>query len=256
MKEKMKRALLFTVAMLPFAAIGGYFTGKYAFASYTKDMQELILSQVGSVELLAVVSMIQSVMYAAFCGFVGYLLADRTGLVKAFRLRKEFFIKTLCAALICGVLFSLDYWIFGKAIPPVAASYESGLLVHSVDNWLASVFYGGIVEELMLRWFLMSFVVWVLWKLIYKKAAKEEIPQRIFWMANILCALLFAAGHLPATVSMFGELTPLILLRCFLLNGSFGIVFGRLYQKYGIQYAFVGHMGTHIIAKVIWSIFI
>ncbi|MGB4004952.1 MAG: CPBP family glutamic-type intramembrane protease, partial [Halanaerobiales bacterium] len=66
----------------------------------------------------------------------------------------------------------------------------------------------------------------------------------------------FAAGHLPATVTIFGELTPLILFRCFLLNGAFGLFFGWLYYKYGIQYAMISHAMLHIVSKFIWSVFI
>lgn len=68
--------------------------------------------------------------------------------------------------------------------------------------------------------------------------------------------LLFAEGHLPATITMFGALTPLVLLRCFLLNGGLGLAFGWLYRKYGIQYAMIGHAGTHIISKLIWLVLI
>jgi len=75
-------------------------------------------------------------------------------------------------------------------------------------------------------------------------------------VANVLAAVIFAAGHLPATINIFGSLTPLLIFRCFLLNGSFGIVFGWLYQKYGIQYAMLGHMGFHIVSKVIWLVLV
>lgn len=49
---------------------------------------------------------------------------------------------------------------------------------------------------------------------------------------------------------------PLLLLRCFLLNGGFGLMFGRIYRKYGIQYAMVSHAVLHIVSKSIWLIFI
>ena len=99
-------------------------------------------------------------------------------------------------------------------------------------------------------------VPFVFWKVFCRKAAKEEIPEGIFIVANILCAMVFAAGHLPATVSMFGGLTPLVVFRCFLLNGALGMVFGWLYRKYGIVYSCIGHMGTHIISKLIWLLFL
>ena len=68
-------------------------------------------------------------------------------------------------------------------------------------------------------------------------------------------AILFAAGHLPATV-MTMELTPVVLIRCFALNGAFGLAFGRLYRKHGIQYAMLAHAGVHIVSKLIWILFI
>jgi hypothetical protein len=103
---------------------------------------------------------------------------------------------------------------------------------------------------------MMSIVVLILWKVFCKKYSKDEIPTAVYVIANVICAVLFAAGHLPATVAMFGELTGLILVRCFLLNGVFGFGFGELYRRYGIQYAFVGHMGTHIVSKLVWLLFV
>ena len=251
-KDTIKSAVKFAAILIPFAAVGGFFTGKYAYASYSQDIQQMILEQIGDVNTLAVITAVQSVMYTVFCTVFGYILAEKTGLLKLIKYEKDKLIKTVLSAVICGIIFSLDYWVFGSFIPQVAASYDSGLLYKNADNWISSVLYGGIVEELMLRFFMMSLVAFIIWKLFFKKYMKEEIPVKIFVIANIICALLFAAGHLPATLSMFGELSFIILFRCFLLNGGVGFVFGELYRRYGIQYAFVGHMGTHIVSKLIW----
>ncbi len=256
MKATIKKSLKFAIFLIPFAAIGGYFTGKYAYQSYTADIQQMILEQVGSVEALALVSMTQSVMYAVFCTILGCLLAEKVGLMKSLRYEKEELVKSTFIAIGCGIFFALDYWTFGKVIPEVAASYGSEITIRNVDNWIASIFYGGIVEELLLRLFLMSLVAFIIWKLLYKKCTKDDIPSIVFVGANVICGLIFAAGHLPATISTFGGLSFLIVVRCFLLNGALGIVFGELYRRYGIQYAFVGHMGAHIISKLIWILFI
>ena len=73
--------------------------------------------------------------------------------------------------------------------------------------------------------------------------------------ANVMAAILFATGHLPATAVMMG-ITPMILFRCFLLNGGFGLLFGWLYRKYGLRYAMLAHGGCHVISKLIWILFI
>jgi len=116
------------------------------------------------------------------------------------------------------------------------------------------VLYGGIVEEIMMRLFLMSLLAWLGWKIFFRR--REKPPVGVIAAANVIAALLFAAGHLPATAMIFGTLTPLILLRCFLLNGGFGLFFGWLYRRYGIQYAILGHMLAHMVSKLIWAWFV
>ena len=73
--------------------------------------------------------------------------------------------------------------------------------------------------------------------------------------ANVIAALLFAAGHLPATFQLLGN-SPLIIFRCFLLNGGLGFLFGELYRKYGLRYAMIAHGGCHVVSKLIWILFL
>ncbi|MEI3220478.1 MAG: CPBP family glutamic-type intramembrane protease [Lachnoclostridium sp.] len=129
-------------------------------------------------------------------------------------------IVTFVISVVGGIVFSLDHWVFGSMIDGIQAANVAGSTVSGV---IASVLYGGIIEEVMLRLFFMSLIAFIVWKLFFKKLDKENIPTSVFVVANIVAALLFAAGHLPATISIFGILTPLILFRCFLLNGGFGI---------------------------------
>jgi len=161
-------------------------------------------------------------------------------------------ITAVVAAIVCGVLFSLDYWVFGKMLPQLTDTYEAQT---SLASFISSIFYGGVVEEVLMRLFLMSLIALILWKVFARKSPKGEIPQIIFVVANILAAVLFAVGHLPATEGLFGALTPLVVFRCFLLNGGLGLVFGRLYHKHGIQYAMLAHAGFHIVSKTIWLLF-
>ena len=102
----------------------------------------------------------------------------------------------------------------------------------TADYLLATVTYGAVIEEVMLRLFTMSLIAFLLHKVFEKK--KEFPSTAILVVANVIAAVLFAAGHLPATVILIGN-SPLILLRCFLLNGGFGLLFGWLYRKYGLR---------------------
>ena len=245
----MKKALKFTLALLPIALVAGYFVTVYQLEILDEAILAPALEQLGSRWILVAITMAQTVGYAAVCGFVGCLLANRLGLWKPIRFERKPLLKSVLYSVIGGILFSLDQWTFGRWIPQVGASYEAPI---TLNNWLGSVLYGGVVEELMLRLFFMSLLAWLIWKIFFRQ--EKQVPVKVLVAANVVAALLFAAGHLPATWVLFGELTPMILLRCFLLNGSFGLLFGYLYRKFGIQYAMVSHALFHIVSKLIWTI--
>ena len=242
----MKKALKFTLPLLPVALIAGYFVTGYQLEILDPALYEEALAQLGSAWVLTVITMVQTLGYALFCGVLGYILAQKTGLMKPIRFAKKPLLVTLGLSLAFGVLFSLDYWTFGAMMPEL----RNGLDSISLNNWLASILYGGIVEELMLRLFFMSLIAWILQKLLKKQTTGILIA------ANGIAALLFAAGHLPATLMTFGSLTPMLLFRCFLLNGGFGLFFGWLYRKHGIQYAMIAHATLHIVSKLIWTLFV
>ena len=74
---------------------------------------------------------------------------------------------------------------------------------------LGGLLVGGIIEEVLLRLFFMSLIVYIVIKLFYKN--KKEIPIRVYVIANIISSILFAAGHISSTMSMT-TLTPVLLI--------------------------------------------
>lgn len=250
---KFKKPLLFALCLLPIAIVAGIFVGFYQLDTYPAEIIAEVVAELGSTDILIVISAAQTVGYALFCGFFGYLLADKLGLWRPIRFEKEKLLVTIGVSVIGGIVFSLDHWVFGSMIDGIQSANAASLTISGV---IATILYGGIIEEVMLRLFFMSLIALVIWKVFCKKYDRERIPASVFTAANIIAALLFAAGHLPATLTIFGELTPLLLFRCFLLNGGFGLLFGWLYRKYGIAYSMVSHSLFHIISKLIWILFI
>lgn len=247
-KEKLKKALVFVAALIPVAIVAGYFTGIYSFSALPSDTKNLVMDQIGgSIQKLYLIAVLQSATYAVVCGFTGYLATEKIGLMKPLKFERHAIFITTIFTLICGLLLGSDIFIFRKFIPQVADIY---LEKPSLAYWISSVLYGGVIEEVMMRLFLMSLLSLAAWKIFFRH--KENLPTSVLITTNVLTALLFAAGHLPATLQMFGEITPLILLRCFLLNGAAGLFFGRLFRKYGIQYAMLSHAGAHIVWKILW----
>ena len=247
----MRKALVFTLILLPVAAVGAYFSALYQLDFLGDELLAEVMAVLGDKGAFVAVYMVQIILYMVVMGFVGYLLADKLGLMKPFRFERNTLVKTLPLCAAAGGLLALDYWTFGAWMPAIREATDATL---SFEVVMASVVYGGVVEEVMMRLFLMSLLAFVGWKVFFRK--EEKAPDAVVVIANVLSAMLFAAGHLPATVLIFGGITPILLVRCFLLNGGFGLFFGRLYRKHGIQYAILGHMLAHIVSKLIWFLFV
>ena len=243
------KTLLFFVLI---GILGGFFTGLYLMDTYPAEVQQQIMAQGINDVLLGVITAAQSAGYGLVLGVLGILLARKIGLWKdECSITKKPLAAAIAVSVIGGgAMILLDLLFFCRFFEALLASYA---VKPSLVYILGAILYGGVIEEVMLRLFLLSLVAFVLHKLFGKKRA--EVPTWIFVAANLIAALLFAAGHLPTTFTLFGS-SPLIIFRCFLLNGGLGLTFGWLYRKYGLRYAMIAHAGCHIVSKLIWILFV
>lgn len=249
MKETIKNNLKYILFLAICGFVGGYFTGIYTVQSLSPELLNEALSQIENVEILYLITAIQSLGYAVIFGLLGKMLAEKIGLWKKPEFSQDAIKSIILVSVIGGTIFILsDYYVFNNFSSVIKDSYA---LKPTIEYIIASVIYGGVVEEVMLRLFMMSLIAII----IQKVSKQDKINDRILMMSNVMAALLFAMGHLPATALMIG-LTPIIIFRCFLLNGGIGIMFGCIYRKYGIHCAMLAHAGVHIVSKLIWIIFI
>ncbi len=241
--------LLFIIVV---GIIASYFAVIYTVQSVSDELMETAIKQVGSKEMVIIISMIQPILYVIICGVFGVILSNKVGLWKKVDFEKHKLLITFIIALVGGLaLIFCDLLIFGHFNEIIKHSFDEK---PTYDYIITALLYGGVVEEVMMRLFLMSLISFILYKLFYKK--EKELPIKVYVIANIASALLFALGHLPSTITAFGEITPLLLIRCLIMNGTFGAAFGWLYRKYGIQYSMIAHFGCHLISKIIWILFI
>ena len=117
-------------------------------------------------------------------------------------------------------------------------------------GFLAS-FYGGIVEEILLRLLVMSFFVWL--GRFVSRTAEGKPTAAVIWIANILAAVLFGLGHLPTT-ALLVPLTPLVVTRAVVLNGLIGVAAGWLYWKRGLEAAMISHFSGDLILHVLLAL--
>lgn len=105
--------------------------------------------------------------------------------------------------------------------------------------------YGGIVEELLVRWGLMTLLVWAAWRLFQKGQGQ---PRSTFFVgAILLSSLIFAAGHLPLALLLVPKATPAYVGFVLVANSAFGVIAGFLYWKKGLESAVIAHMVTHAV---------
>ena len=248
-RRRMKKNLKYILFLLIFGIIGGYFTAVYQLEILDEATKAILLEQLPSLDLLLPITVLQTVGYAVVLGLLGKFFAEKIGLWHSPSFDKKGIITVVIVSVIGGLALILpDVFIFANFSDAIRESYN---VKPTPEYFIASVTYGGVVEEVMLRLFFMSGIAFLL-KFLSKK---DGATERQLVIANIISALLFAAGHLPATAMTIG-ITPMIIFRCFLMNGGFGLVFGRLYRKRGIEYAMLAHAGVHIVSKLIWLIFI
>ena len=146
--------------------------------------------------------------------------------------------------------------ILGGLVVAVIPWYftSRGLIVelHSPRFVTTAVLYGGITEEVMMRWGLMTLLVWSGWR--WLQNSDRQVSNGIVWGAIIISATIFGAGHLPATHLLLGHLTAFAIVSVIAGGALFGIVAGWLYWRYGLESAILCHGVSHIAAYVAYKV--
>ncbi len=134
----------------------------------------------------------------------------------------------------------IDPWLPAMLNPPQATAAGMSAL-----NGLLASFYGGIAEELQMRLFLMTLMLWVVARL------RRRVPGNAgFHVAIVLAAVLFGIGHLPAAAHIWG-LDALVVLRTVFLNALVGSVCGWLYWRRGLEMAMLAHFSADLVLHVL-----
>ncbi len=250
MKNVLKENWKFLLLVLIGGLIGGYCVGLYSYDLLSPEQLKQIQEQNVTKEMLGLASMLQySITFGLVLAIIGIFLSKKINLWNKFKVDKKAIITTTIITIIVAlILFPGDKLLFGSMNTWIAEQYT---VKPTIYKMIAGLLVGGIIEEVMMRLFFMSLIVFIISKILKKK----EIPTMVFIIANVFAALLFSAGHLPSTATMT-TLTPIIVFRCFLFNGGIGLAFGYLYRKYNIRYAMISHAFSHLIADILMLIFI
>jgi membrane protease YdiL (CAAX protease family) len=141
----------------------------------------------------------------------------------------------LAGAVVVGLMQIIDPHLPPTRVVLPEASAWKGLLAS---------FYGGIGEEVLLRLFLMTLLVWIV-----ARVRRQPPGAAVYWTAIVAAALLFGAGHLPAAAGIW-PLTTVVVLRTVALNALVGVAFGWLYWRRGLEAAMCAHFGADLVLHV------
>jgi len=232
--------------------------GALAVMPYAFEMNRERISQAPLPKpVMLAVSILQNAILIVIAAFVGLWASVRTGLGAALifsALSGEAVLVEIARYLPVTLLLSvgagvgvlvLDRFVFSPYLPQILR--QASAKIQLWKRILAS-FYGGLAEEILMRLFLMNLLAWFL-SLVWSTPDGTPASGAI-WTANLLAALLFGLGHLPATAALT-KLTPWVVTRGLLLNGIGGIAFGYLFWQYGLAAAMMAHFTMDILIHVI-----
>ncbi len=203
-----------------------------------------------SIELAVLLSTIQSSLLLVLASWGGCKLSNQLGLgapaVQAFSTNES-----IKQALRPQILPGIIGGIVGAIILVVASFSIPAQLNHpdSLQSFplLVKLLYGGITEEILLRWGVMSILLWIVWRVFQKKTSSPKTS--IVLVAILLSSILFALGHVPAARLIAGEsLTISSLAYVLTFNSLFGLVAGLLFWRYGLEAAIIAHIGAHLFS--------
>lgn len=201
--------------------------------------------------VLMLVSGVQTMVLVALAAAAGTLLAPLVGLHAPFfealaagsplwpTIRSQ-----LIPALLVGTVGALFfvaayYWIFRPRLDA-----ETVLRMEELRNELGiwgRVLYGGIVEEVLIRWGLMTLLVWLGSLLL------GDPTSAVVWTGIIVAGILFGLGHAPSYLAAGCKRSPIFFATMISLNLWASLIFGWLFWHYGLLAAMLGHMLFHLV---------
>ena len=212
---------------------------------------------------LKLLTLIQPTVLLSVAVLLGVILAPKVGLSSpaaealsgngqlVFALKPQI-IPGLIGGFAGGAAIILVWFLWKPFLPAafVAANENLNKLLPLPTRLL----YGGFTEELLLRWGLMTLLLYAAWRLFQRGRDK---PRTVYFViAIVVSALIFGLGHLPLAFALVPDASIALILYVIVANFVFGSIAGWLYWKKGLESAMLAHMFVHvlIVVMVYWGI--
>ena len=199
---------------------------------------------------LILLGMIQNFVLVAIAAAIGSALAPRVGLsapvfeaIASGEPLPADFSKMVLPALAVTVILVVPFLIAYYGYLRSRLGKETVKVVEEIRIQLGlsgRMLYGGLVEEILTRWGLMTLIVWL------GALAIDPLTPPVYWAAIVISGLLFGLGHLPGLFAAGARRSSLLYASVVGTNLWVSLGFGWLYWQYGLIAAVAGHMLFHL----------
>ena len=201
--------------------------------------------------VLSVASLAQSGTLLALAVWAGVALAPAVGL-RAPAFEAAVSGGPIVPALRPQVLPGVTAGLFGGAVLFTAFRLAPAAITAAQEQFdltlAAKLLYGGVTEELLLRWGIMTVLAWLSWRVLQRR--QGAVHAGYVWLAILVSALLFAAGHVPAAAAVIEDLDASVVAFVIGWNAAFGLLFGYLFWRYGLESAMLAHALSHLVSEL------
>lgn len=145
----------------------------------------------------------------------------------------------IVAGILCATGWVVSYYAFIR--PRIdTVSIQISEQVRQQLGLAARVMSGGINEEIIFRWGMLSLTMWGMLQLTTSETTA-------FWISILATGLVFGLAHLPGLLAKGCIPSPFLIASTLLGNIWVSIICGYLFWQYGIIAAILVHMLFHII---------
>ena len=188
-----------------------------------------------SIHTIIILNILQSVIVTAVFVAAGSILAPKIGfkaqLVNV-PIKNKIFWMILKRQFYYGVSMGLAGSIIACLIAPEFITYLN------MYPYLSRIF-GGLTEEVIMRWGFLTAIVWILWRIFQHGIGTPK--ALLIWTGILLNQILFSIAHTPALIR-FGITHPIwSVFTIFMVS----LPWGWLFWKQGIEAAFIAHVSFH-----------
>ena len=182
--------------------------------------------------------------------FIAYFIGCKTR--KSIKLsnnkmdKKDIIVSFSLTLAISIILYFLDFTVYYNNIKYFVPT------VFNPIELLVNILHSGVVEEILFRWGLSTFVIWLFYNIFSKREKdtnnKKPITKPIIIGGVIFSALFIFFFQLESIMTMYGQ-SWLVIIRSIINYLGLSILLNTIYVKYGLKWSIL----LHIIFIIIYT---